>query len=414
MSGIRGDRTIFTIEAVLINDSDERQTAGPPRERMPMARRRDEPGVRDTLMLLRSRKRLILAPMLVCGLLATALSLLMPESYTATAVIMPPPQQSGGATALLNQLQLSSVANLASQGLGLKNPADLYIGILNSRTVADELVTQFRLTEVYQLKYPTDVRKALANRTTITAARFSLIQISVEDRIPQRAADMANAYVDRLQEQSSRLAVTEASQRRLFYERRMEREKARLAAAEDDFRKTQEQKGVYQVSSQVEAVIRSMAQMRAEIAAREVNLQRLKAGATAQNPEVTLQEIELTALRKQLQELEAGSAKQGVGDPLIPTKQVPAASLEYARRLREVKYRETLFELLAKQYELAEIEEAKEAPIVQVIDRAVLPDKKSSPVRSAYLAIGLMIGGFFGICMAFWKHLCRDQRVQSE
>ena len=297
---------------------------------------------------------------------------------------------------------------MASQNLGITNPADPYVGILSSRTIADELISQFKLQDVYKNKNLTDTRKKLERRTTFNSTKYSLIQISVEDRDPKRAADLANAYVDRLQEQNSRLAVTEASQRRLFFERQVEAEKNNLTEAEVALKKMQEQKGIFQVSSQAEAVIRSMAQMRAEVAAREVSLQSRKAGATTQNPDVLRQEIELKALRNQLQELEASSVKRSKGDPLMPTTMLPEASLEYTRRLREVKYRETLFELIAKQYELARIDEAKESPVIQVVDRAIPPDKKSAPARSLYLIAGIMLGGISGVIAAFFGYAAHD------
>jgi tyrosine-protein kinase Etk/Wzc len=366
----------------------------------------DEASMLDLLLILSARKHLILVLTLVGGLLATALAFLVPPTYTASAIIMPPQQQSSSAAALIQQL--GGVAGLAGQSLGIKNPSDPYIGILSSRTVADELVAKFGLRDVYRKKYLTDTRKALASRTSIISTKYSLIQISVEDRIPKRAADLANAYVEKLQEQTSRLAVTEASKRRLFFERQVEIEKRNLAEAELSLKRTQEQKGIYQVTSQVEAVIRSIAQMRAEISAREVNLQRLKAGATMQNPEVLRQEIELKALRSQFQELEASSTKKSPGDPLVPTTMVPAAGLEYARRLREVKYRETLFELLAKQYEAARIDEAKEAPVIQVVDSAIPPDKKTAPVRRLYVVAGSFLGGLLGLALVLFQYAVQD------
>jgi tyrosine-protein kinase Etk/Wzc len=254
----------------------------------------------------------------------------------------------------------------------------------------------------------TDARKLLSSRTSFNSAKYSLVQISVEDNDAKRAAALANAYIDQLQEQNRRLAVTEASQRRLFFERQLEAEKNNLAEAEAAFKKMQEQKGIIQVSSQVEAVIRSMAQMRAEVAAREVNLQRLKAGATTQNPEVLRQEIELQALRRQIEELEASSGKRSQGDPLMPTTMVPEAGMEYARRLRDVKYRETLYEILAKQYEAARIDEAKEAPIIQVIDRAIPPEKKTAPSRRAYLMMGMLLGAAIGIIWVLLGHIAKD------
>jgi uncharacterized protein involved in exopolysaccharide biosynthesis len=361
----------------------------------------------DLLLVLSARRRLILAAVLAGGLLATALAFLVAPTFTATAVIMTPQQQSSSAAALLGQLG-GAAAGVASQSLGIRNPADQYVGILGSRTVADELIAQFGLQDLYRKKNLTDARKKLASVTRFNSAKYSLIQISVDDKDPKRAADLANAYVDRLQEQNSRLAVTEASQRRLFFERQLEAEKLHLADAEAALKRTQEQRGIFQVSSQVEVVIQSLAQMHAEITAREVSLQRLKAGATTQNPEVLRQEIELAALRGQLQELEASSTKKRTGDPLMPTTMVAAAGLEYTQRLREVKYRETLFELMAKQYEAARIDEAKEAPVIQVVDRAIPPDKKTAPVLSVYLILGVLLGGTLGILAAHFGRAAQD------
>ena len=383
----------------MANDMDSKQTpaANPAAGEERQIAYQEEEGISilNLLLILAARKGLILGLVFLGGIIAAVIAFLVPPTYTATAIIMPPQPQSSSAAALLGQL--GGVAGLASQNLGIRNPADLYVGILSSRTVADELITRFKLRDVYKKKNLTDTRKKLASRTRFNSVKYSLIQISVEDLDPKRAADLANAYVDRLQEQNSRLAVTEASQRRLFFERQVEAEKNNLTEAEAAFKKMQEQKGIFQVSSQVEAVIRSMAQMRAEVAAREVNLERLKAGATTQNPEVLRQEIELKAMRGQLQEMEARSTKRSQGDPLMPTTMVPGASLEYTRRLREVKYRETLYELLAKQYEAARIDEAKEASVIQVVDRAIPPDKKIAPTRSLYIFVGVVLGGALGI-----------------
>jgi tyrosine-protein kinase Etk/Wzc len=362
----------------------------------------------DMLLILAARKGLILGLALLGGIVAGVIAFLTPPTFTATAVIMPPQQQSSSAAALL--AQLGGVAALASPSLGIKSPSDPYIGILSSRTVADKLIAQFDLQAVYRTKTLTDTRKKLAKGTSFDSKKYSLIQISVEDRDPKRAAELANAYVDQLQEQNSRLAVTEASQRRLFFERQVETEKNKLTEAEAAFKKMQEQKGIFQVSSQVEAVIGYMAKMRAEIAAREVNLQRLKAGATTQNPEVVRQEIELKALRSQFLELEASSVKRSQGDPLMTTTMLPEAGMEYARRLREVKYREFLYELLIKQYEVARIDEAKESPVIQVVDQAIPPEYKSKPRRTNYVSVGVLLGAVLGIFMAFSQRVIQNPK----
>lgn len=355
----------------------------------------------DLLIVLAQRKRVILLSVLIFGIGATVIALVTPPTFTATAVIMPPQQASSTAAALLGQL--GGIAGIAGQSMGIKNPSDIYIGLLSSRTVMDKLVTQHSLKEVYEVTTLTDARRKLSKHSSFNAAKYSMIHISVEDRDPKRAADLANAYVECLQEQNSRLAVSEAAQRRLFFERELDKEKALLAEAETALQKMQEQKGLFQVTSQVSAVIQSMAQLRAEIVAREVALERLKAGATARNPEVQRQEIEIAALRGQMKELEAKSARDG-SNPFMPTSMVPEAALDYARRLREVRYREALYELMARQYEIARIDEAKESPVIQVVDNAVPPERKSAPRRSLYVLTGLLLGGFLGIFIAFFMH----------
>jgi tyrosine-protein kinase Etk/Wzc len=373
----------------------------------------EQRNILDLLLILSVKKRLILLSVFACGLLGTVVAFMVPSKYTSTTVIMPPQQQQAStAMALLGQLQ--GIPGLASQSLGIKTQIDPYVGILSGRTIADELINRFDLRKIYKEKTLTETRKELADYTTFNSTKYGLIEISVEDRDPKRAADLANAYVDCLQEQNSRLAVTEASQRRLFFEREVEKEKNHLSEAEAFLKKMQEQKGIFQVSSQFEAVIRSMAQMRAEITASEVNLQRLKAGATKDNPEVLRQEIELKALRDQLQKLEANSGERSQGDPLMPTTMVPEAELEYRRNLREVKYHEALFEALAKQYEMARIDEAKESPVIQVVDRAIPADKRTSPKRSIYIGLSVLLGAFIGITLVFAVHAAEDQIVAQK
>ena len=378
---------------------------------MPAAEEAQGTSLLDLLIVLAERKRVILLSTLIFGIAATVIALVTPPTFTATAVIMPPQQQSSTAAALLGQL--GGIAGMAGQSLGIKNPSDIYIGILSSRTVMDKLVTQHSLKDVYDVETLTDARRKLSKYSSFNAAKYSMIHISVEDRDPRRAADLANAYVKCLQEQNSRLAVSEAAQRRLFFERELDKEKALLVEAETAMQKMQEQKGLFQVSSQVSAVIQSMAQLRAEIVAREVALERLKAGATGQNPEVQGQKIEIEALRAQMKELEAKSTRDG-SNPFMPTSMVPAAALDYARRLREVRYHEALYELLARQYEVARIDEARESPVIQVVDQAVPPEKKSAPRRSYYLIIGLFLGAVVGMVLALGLQAAEDESVSRK
>lgn len=353
----------------------------------------------DLLLALAERKWSILTMTFAGASVMTVIAFLLPPMYTATASIMPPQQQQSAASALLGQL--GPLASAAGGGLGIKTPAEIYVAILGSRTIADDLIQSFHLRQLYDEPTVFDARRVLARRSRISGGRDPLIKVSVEDRDPKRAAALANAYLDELSRQNGRLALTESAQRRLFYERQLEAQKRALADAEVALKATQERTGVLQVTAQVESVIGNMARLRAAITGREVALSSLESAATPQNPEVVRQNAELATLREQLQKLEASSDPGGRGDTMIPTSLVPKVGLEYVRAVRDLKYNETLFELLLKQYEAARIDEAKEAPVVQVVDLAIPPERKSWPPRAGFAFGGAFGCGFLACLIAF-------------
>ena len=336
--------------------------------------------------ILRERK-LIGIIVLVAAIAALIVAFLLPKQYTAKALVMPPTQSQSSMSGMLLG-QLGSIAGMGAKDLGLKNPTDLYVGILHSRTVADSLIQQFHLEQLYGKKDLTDVRTKLKDRTEIVATKESMISIAVTDRDPKRAADMANAYVSQLQRLSNTLAVTEAAQRRVFYEQQLQQAKNQLGDAEIALKQTQEKTGVLEINSQARAIIDAIADVKGQIAAKEVKIQSMRAYVTEQNPELKAQEQELAAMQTQLQKLEK-QQPQSAGDIAIPSTALPEVGLEYIRRYRDVKYYETVYQLIAKQYELARMDEAKEAGLVQVVDSAVVPDKKSWPPR---LLIVLLAG----------------------
>ena len=382
----------------------------------------DSVNLLDLALVLAIRKRFIL----LCGFLAAVVTaiivLVIPVSFTATTTMLPP-QQSNSASALLGSLGgLASLAGGVGGGgggggaasmLGLKNPADMYIGLLHSETIADNLIDRFHLMQIYKVKRMGAARKDLKSSTKILAEKSSLISISVKDHDPRRAADVANGYIDALHELMSHLAITEAAQRRLFFEQQLELEKNKLADAEVALEVTENKTGIIQPQGQAEAVIMTITQLRAQISATEVELSALRTSATDQNSQVIQLQSQIEALRAQLVDFEkghAGSAKLE-GNILTPTSQVPAASLEYLRKMRDVRYHETLFELLARQYEMAKVDEAKEGQMIQVVDPALVPEKKSWPPR----ALLMLFGTFLGVMLAsFWVILQAAYRQKME
>jgi tyrosine-protein kinase Etk/Wzc len=358
---------------------------------------RSEPSechVLDLLIILSRRQQIILRTTLAAALLAAIVSLLLPNRYTATTNVLPPQQSPSLAASMIGQLgALGPMAAMAQKDLGLKNPNDLYVGMLRSRTTEDALIRRFDLLRVYRDKKMLDGRLDLENATSITLGKEGFVTISVEDKDRSRAPQIANAYVEQLRKLTQDLAVTEAGQRRLFFERQLELAKNNLADAEQALKETEQKTGLIQLDGQAKAIIEAVVKLRALMAAKEVELHAMRLFSTEHNPDVMLGEQQLSGLRAQLALLERQSG--GPGNVQVPVGNVPEAGLQYVRKVRDVKYAETIFDMLAKQYEAARLDEAKTAAIIQVLDPAIEPDRKSSPPRTLIIVIVTLLG-FFG------------------
>ncbi len=372
----------------------------------------DEVSLLDLLIVLAKHKRLVLGVPFVVAIAAAIVSLLMPNIYTGTTRILPPQQSASAATALLNQLGgAAGVLTGATGGaLGLRNPNDLYVGMLKSRTVADNLIARFDLAKVYDENRLSDARKYLQKQTTIVAGRDGIITIEVDDRDPKRAAELTNAYVDELMKLTKVLAVTEASQRRLFFERQLLQAKDNLTAAEVVARQGLQKGGLAQVDAQGRSMIEVTARLRAQISAKEVQLGAMRTFAAEGNPELQRTQQELEALRRELARIEGSSpvAAVGKGDASGNT------GLDNLGRLRDVKYYEFLYELLAKQYELAKIDEAKDATVIQIMDKAIEPDRKSKPKPSLIVLLSAFAALVMSIVWAFVREAVARAKADPE
>jgi tyrosine-protein kinase Etk/Wzc len=360
----------------------------------------DEIHLLDLLIVLVRHKKLVIGMPIVTGTLTLVASLMVTPIFSSTAKIMPPQQQqSSGVAAMLGQL--GGLAGAAGGMAGLKNPNDLYVGLLESRTVADNLIKRFKLKERYGTKTMDDTRTALGGISEITnGKKDGLIAITANDKDPQFAAELANAYIDELTRLTQTMAITEASQRRLFFEKQLKDTRDQLANAEVALRNTQEKTGMIQPDGQVQAIITSVAQLKGTVAAKEVQLSAMRTFATGQNPELLRTQEELRGLHAQLAKLERNQPSKD-GDFMVPTGKIPEVGVEYVRSMRNVKYYETVFELLAKQFELAKIDEAKDSSMIQVVDKAVPAERKSKPKRALMLLAGLFGGGMLGVLLAF-------------
>ena len=358
-------------------------------------RRKRDVNLLELVTLLAVRKATIIKVTLVFTILAVVISLLLPVSYTGRTVILPPQQGQSLAGVMLGQLGMLS--GLGKE-LGLKSSVDLYIAMLKSESVQNGLIQRFNLLDVYHKKKLTDCRKALESNTSLKPLpKEGLIMISVEDSDPKRAADLANGYVDELQELNQRLALTESSQRRLFFEKQLVLAKENLITAEQKLKQTQEKTGLLVLDTQTRSAVEAVARLKGQIAGKEVQLQAMRAFATNKNPDVVLVEQELAGLQAQVDKaLRNNNVPQG--DVGIPTGKIPESGLAWVRAYRDMKYHETIYEIVAKQYEAAKLDEAKSASLAQVVDPAVTPERKSSPKRTL-IVLGALVAGFLLSCI---------------
>lgn len=328
--------------------------------------------------------------------LSVITAFVLPVRYTSMASFVPPTNSTGSsmAAALSGQLSLLGAGDLLG---GSKATGDLYAGILKSRSVTGEIVQRFNLMSVYRLSKESKAEKELEDNTSVTVdSKSTIVTISVTDKNPERARSIANAYLDVLRSTDGRLALGQSSQRRLFFQEQLAKEKDSLEDAEVELKKTEEKTGLIAPAGQTESEIRTIASTQAQLAGRQVELAALRQSATEQNPNLIRLESEIRDLQSQLASLQNGNGH--VNAAAIPTAKVPQLKLDYLRKEREVKYHEALFEILAKQYETARLEEARDAPVLRVLDQASYPDMKSSPKRGLII-LGGIIGGVILGCV---------------
>jgi len=358
-----------------------------------------EPGLVDLLLQLNEWKWFIFKFVSAATALAVVISFLLPKIYTATARIMPPQQsQSSLASSMLGQL--GPVGSLLGSNFGInRGVTDIYVYVLHSKTVGDALIDRFQLMSVYKDKMRVIAEADLKDNTRINSGPEGGISIAVEDRDPKRAADIANAYVEELEKLTRTLAVTEAARRRIFFEEQVQQASEDLSKAELAMKKTQEDTGVILLEPQSRAMIESLSSLQGRIAAKETQVQAMRTFATEENPALKTAQSELTALKVELARLESGQLGASIAD--MDVRKIPEKGLAYVRALREVKYREALLEAMAKQYELARVDEAKDASLIQVLDKATPPEIKSSPHRGliVLLALFLSLFGAAGIAL---------------
>lgn len=312
------------------------------------------------------------------GALAFGSAFLMPPTYTAKTVILPPQQQQSSLSSALGSL--GALAGFAGGMAGIKSPAEQYIALLSSETVSDRIIAQYELAQVYDEKYRSDVRKKLLKSVAFTAGKKdSLITIEVDDRDPDRAAKMANSYVEQLRLMSNGLALSEAQQRRKFFEEKLQETKEALTRAQVSLQGSGFNPGA--IKAEPKAAAEAYSRLRAEAVAAETRLKALSSTFVESSPEVRSQAAVLSSIQAELAKLESSQTQGNDSD--------------YVGKYREFKYQETLFDLFAKQYELARVDEGREGGLIQIVDPAQVPDKPAKPKKMALAILGLLMGALF-------------------
>jgi tyrosine-protein kinase Etk/Wzc len=363
----------------------------------------------EVLLIVSRQKKRILLVTIAMAVVTAIVVFLIPNRYTATASILPPEQKQSSLGPILGQI--GSMAGLGGSDLSLRNPSDLFMGMLQSRTIQDRLIDKFDLRKVYGVKRYQDARKKLDSHSYIVVEKEGLITISVDDRDPTRAAAMANAYVEELHTLNSKLAISEAGQRRAFYEDKVNAERYALSLAEVQLKQAEERTGLLKPDAQVRVMIQSVADMQAQVAELEVRIEAMRAYATNDNPQLRRAEQQLAGLHAQVAKMQRSNGESESGDFSLPTRKLPQAELEYLRRARDLKYHEALYEFLGKQLEAARLDEARDAILVQVVDKAVLPERPSSPSRSLALLV-TTLGTLAAMC--FWALIAEAVRRRQE
>ncbi|ABQ27232.1 GumC family protein [Geotalea uraniireducens] len=354
------------------------------------------PTLFDYLALFVKRWRLIAGITLVATIISIIVVLLIPGIYTAKAMILPREDDKGVMGAMMAQLGgLGGVAGIAGGGLGGATKAGLYVTMLKSETVKDPIIDRFKLKDLYEAKFRSDVYTALDKNVIVTAGKKDgVITIAVDDKNPKRAADLANAYVDELGKLAARLNMTSAGKDRGYLEERLAAARVDLAKAEDALKAFQAKNKAVSVTDQAKATIEGVAQLRAQLAAQEVQLATFRRQFTESSQEVKTAKSTAANLQAQIVKLEGN----GEGSSSIPSVgSMPQLGQEYLRLMREFRIQETLVELLAKQYEVAKLSEVKDVSPFHVLQNAKVPERRSKPVRRKIVTI-VFLAALAGSC----------------
>jgi uncharacterized protein involved in exopolysaccharide biosynthesis len=384
----------------------------------------DEVNLLDYFRVIRKHWRMEVGLILVTCLVAGAVSLLLPKEYEATASVLPPPEPKGGRAfeALIGQTGAGSFLGGMLSGTDTK---DVFVGILKSRTMQDDIIKKFDLIKAYRLedsKTPMQSSRAkLAGMTNVKVSREGVISVTAGAYDPKMAADIANFYVENLDRLNTTLNITDAGRTRLFLEERAAQAQKALRDTENRLKEFQSRSKAVVMEGQAKAAIESAAKLEGEILAAQVQLKTLETFATQRNPDVIRLKEGIEEMRRQLKRMEYGRSTGNprpepggaVADYSVPLGSIPATGVELVRLIREAKIQETIFTLLTQQLEQAKIAEAKDMPTVRILDRAVVPEWKSRPKVLLNVILAGVSSLFLAVFLAFFLEYVEAARKRA-
>lgn len=371
-------------------------------------RKPEEINLREYWRVLVKRKRLVTKIAGGAFIASIVLSLLLPNIYASTTKILPPPQS----TSMVGGIRLpSGLGSLAGGFLDISSPADTWVGILESENVRDAVIDRFNLRKLYDEDTIEETRKALDERLAIEISNEEIISITMEDKKPARAAQIANAMVMELDRVNKELIMTSGKRTRMFIEKRLDDTKRGLAKAEEALKMFQENNKAVQLEEQAKVIIEAIGEIKARLVAKQVALNTLRSYAASTNPKVEILKAEVGELKNSLRELE--KKEKGAESVFIGVEAIPGLALQYARLYREAKVQQTLYELLTQQYEMARIQEAKDSPTVQILDVARVPEKQVKPKKILIILLSTFTAVFIGILIAFGKEALEKIRKEE-
>jgi uncharacterized protein involved in exopolysaccharide biosynthesis len=345
--------------------------------------------------VLRTRRVVYTCTLIGLGL-GILLALILPKSYQAQAVFLPP----RASDMVIPSLSTGGGGGAAAAGASLllgQDPSDMYLGMLASVTVTDDVIDHLGLMQIYHAKKKVDARNALKGQAKFKVDKNSLISVEITSSDPKLSAHIANAYLEALYRLNGSMVASASAHRRAFYEEQMASQKKDLDASEVALKQAEEEAGIVLPEGAAQAGLRTIVDLQASIGTAEAKLSGLLMGATDNNPQVVQARAELAELRSQLARQQENSAKQKPGMGLASSAALPGLTMELLRKMRDVKLNETLYDTLTQQYERARIESLDPGPQFQIVDSALVPERKSGPPRRLLVMGGFVIGFLFGL-----------------